>query len=108
MPSSTSERTIRNAKDRAEAIRQNDRAFLTLTMSTREGRMWMWQRLSEARIFTPTEVADHATMAFREGARNTGLKLLTDIMAWCPETFPSMFVENTGAALPPQQDQSDD
>lgn len=69
----------------AEAIRQ--------IMSTTSGRLWMYTRLESAHIFATTFNPDPYISTFAEGQRSEGLKLLADIMLYCPEQYVTMTQE---------------
>lgn len=69
----------------SEAIRQ--------IMSTTSGRTWMFTRLESAHIFATTFNPDPHLAAFAEGQRSEGLKLLADIMLYCPEQYVTMTQE---------------
>lgn len=88
LPNAADRKSIR-AAEKAARLRERERAeVVTSIMSTRAGRSWLWDRLSETSIFSTTHVAaDPLGSAFQEGRRSVGLSLLADIMAHCPDQF---------------------
>ena len=79
---------------RQRELRQND---LRWAMSTKQGRRFIYRQLSEAGIWLSSFDADTAVMAFREGRRNGGLQLLSEIMEACPERYTDMLTEQQEA-----------
>jgi hypothetical protein len=59
-------------------------------MAGKRGRRIVWRLLSEAGVFRSSFNANAMTMAFNEGHRNYGTRLLAAIMAICPELFHVM------------------
>ena len=64
-------------------------------MSSKRGRRVAWRLLDQAGVFRSVFNTNAMQMAFAEGNRNTGLKLLSLIHALCPELFTTMTRENT-------------
>ena len=62
-------------------------------MSTPPGRQWMHDRLSGCHLFTTSFSLTALETAFKEGERNQGLQLLTDVMAACPDQYVLMMRE---------------
>lgn len=78
----------KKAKARAELRRR----FIVQLLSTREGREWMYEMLSAAGVYRMSYApgADALSMAFREGQRNIGNMLLTDVISASPEGYAAM------------------
>jgi hypothetical protein len=57
---------------------------LRAVMENRNGRAFVWKLLAQAGVFESVFAADPLTMAFKEGNRNQGLRLLNDINQICP------------------------
>jgi len=67
-----------------------------IVMSTENGRRFLWRHLVESGIYvcsyTPGQQSDHT--AFREGQRNSGLRLMEELQQASPELFLTMMEEN--------------
>jgi hypothetical protein len=79
----------RNRKASArEDLRQR---FIEAALSTRDGREWMYDKLSRCHIYnTSFVVGDPHSTAFQEGERNIGLLLLAEIP---PDVYALMLKE---------------
>ena len=67
-------------------------------MSDPAGRRFVWAILSNAGVFRISHApGDPYQTAFREGERNVGNWLLSDINAICPELYAPMVAENREA-----------
>jgi len=77
-----------DAKKRlVQAVEDEDLKWL---VSSRRGRRIAWRLLSEAGVFRSSFSQNAMQMAFNEGHRNYGNKLLAAIIALCPEQFQAM------------------
>jgi len=77
----------------AKLEEQQRRECINGIMSVAPGRKWMCDLLEHCHIFA-TSFSDAAIrMAFMEGQREVGLRLLTDIMASCPDEYITMMGE---------------
>lgn len=86
---------IRRAeKEAAQLTRQRGEVVIAL-MQTSAGRAYVWAELSAAHVFTISFSTDPLQMAFTEGERNTGLRLIDTIMEWSPDEFILMWKENS-------------
>ena len=93
----TSDRkAIRRAEKAARQAELNDREVMVSIASTTHGRRYLWNRLAECHLFTPIYNDNPQRMAFLEGERNAGLKLLSDFMQWCPDEFIQAMREDNG------------
>lgn len=90
-------RTVQQKKDRATT-----KEVISALLSRVDGRRYLWLQLEAASVFTSYSSLDHATMAFREGQRNTGLALLASITSTSPEMFVQMLRENSGVKIKEQ------
>lgn len=63
-------------------------------LSTRSGRAVIWSILSEAGLFNPVFDTNALSMAFKEGRRNYGLKVLDAVMRIAPEAYQRMQEES--------------
>jgi hypothetical protein len=70
------------------------RVVVATLMATQDGRAWVWGQLVNCHIFQPSFVPgdSHAT-AFRDGERNSGLRILADVMSAAPELYVMMAKE---------------
>jgi type IV secretory pathway TrbL component len=64
-------------------------------MLTKRGRRIVWRMLDQAGVFRSSFNTNAMTMAFAEGSRNQGLRMLAIIHASCPEQYPTMMKEQT-------------
>lgn len=64
-------------------------------LSSRKGRRIVWRLLDQAGVFRSTFNTNSMQMAFAEGNRNLGLRLLAIVQSVAPELFPTMTKENT-------------
>jgi hypothetical protein len=62
-------------------------------MSSKRGRRILWRQLERAGVFKLSFNTNSMTMAFAEGARNEGLRLLASIHRHCPDLYPTMLKE---------------
>src|SRR5262249_24552463 len=63
-------------------------------MSTIPKRRWSLEILEACPVFATSFNRDAHTMAFMEGQRDIGLRLLSDIMASCPDEYILMMRES--------------
>lgn len=84
---------IRRAeKESRQLTRQRGEVIIAL-MQTPAGRAYVWSELSSAHVFTTSFSTDPLQMAFTEGERNTGLRLIDTIMEWAADEFILMWRE---------------
>lgn len=76
--------------DAARLKRQIEVDDLKWLMGHRQGRRYVWRQLQNYGVFRLSFDSDPLVMAFKEGARNHGLKLLADIHEHCPERYAEM------------------
>jgi hypothetical protein len=65
-------------------------------MGSGTGRAWIWYILSTCRSFELEVPSDAIAMAFRNGERNVGIRLLADVMRVAPDEFVAMMREANG------------
>ena len=81
-------KSVREAEKAAKVLEQERAQTTAQIMSTTQGRQWIWTKLSECHVFNTTHVpGDALGSAFREGERNSGLRLLSDLMSHCPDLY---------------------
>lgn len=64
-------------------------------MADSRGRRLVWADLARARVFHPIFDQNPSQMAFNEGGRQHGLRLLSEINRLCPHLYQVMVQENT-------------
>lgn len=90
------QRRVTKAKEREESRK---RALGSL-LATVDGRLYVWDQLESCHIFTMSYAPNSFDQtAFREGERNVGNRLLTDIMRWYPASYLQMTKENSAVKL---------
>ena len=78
---------------RSRLERQNEEADVKWLMSQKRGRRMAWRFLDHAGVFRSSFSTNAMQMAFSEGNRNYGLRLLGLIHAACPEQYHVMMKE---------------
>lgn len=63
-------------------------------MSSEVGRRIAWRIVDRAGVFRISFNTNALAMAFSEGCRNEGLKMIMDINRLCPELYQQMVTEN--------------
>lgn len=74
--------------------KDTEESDLKWLMSKRQGRRIVWRLLDQAGVFRPVFNTNAMSMAFAEGNRNYGLRLLTQIHSVTPELYPIMVKEH--------------
>ena len=64
-------------------------------MSSKRGRRIVWRLLEQAGVFRISFSQNSMQMAFNEGGRNYGNKILSLVHSLCPELYPAMLKEST-------------
>jgi len=93
MDNAADRKQIRSAEKSLKLRVLQDREAVAAIMSTIPGRAWMWRKLTEAHIFTDPFTGDALREAYTKGERNFGQRLLSDIMAHCPDAYLQMTKE---------------
>src|SRR5262245_18510863 len=86
-------RDIREAQKQAKVAEQQRREIITGIMSFEAGRRWMHDILAGCHVFSTSFSDAGLRMAFMEGQREVGLRLLMDIMGACPDQYITMMRE---------------
>lgn len=80
-------------KERAELrAKQIAEDFLWL-MRDQRGRRIVWAQLADAGVFQPVFSNDAMLMAFNEGRRGAGLRILAQVHSLCPDLYVTMMKE---------------
>ena len=83
----------RQRADKARLETQREADDLKWLMGSRRGRRIVWRQLERAGVYRLSFNTNAMQMAFAEGARNEGLRLLALINATCPESYLDMLKE---------------
>ncbi|MFI9652833.1 Bbp19 family protein [Guyparkeria halopsychrophila] len=89
------DRDQRDKELRGRLARETEDADLKWLMESRQGRRIAWRILDRAGVFRLSFDTEPLVMAFREGARNEGLRVLARIHELCPDRYPQMMREMT-------------
>ena len=89
------ERTEADKKLREKLVRDNEEADLKWLMSNKRGRRIVWRLLDQAGVFRLSFNTNSMQMAFAEGNRNFGLRMLSMVHSLCPELYPQMVKEQS-------------
>lgn len=74
--------------------RENEESDVKWLMSSRRGRRFVWRLMDQAGVFRSVFNTNPTAMAFAEGNRNTGLRILALVTSLCHEHYPAMLKEN--------------
>lgn len=72
--------------------RDQEKADFAWLMSDKRGRRFMWRMLDFTGIYRSSFTGNNETF-FKEGARNVGLKLISDIHEFTPDAYTTMLEE---------------
>ncbi|WP_375650699.1 hypothetical protein [Bartonella sp. OT172YNZD] len=89
---------IAREEDAREKIRQSrlkECAEIKWLMQEEMGRAIVWRLLNNAGIYRSSYSENALAMAFSEGKREMGLRLLDSLTHECPELYQTMMKENT-------------
>ena len=76
------------AAEKAAAIAERERGEVVVEMmATPQRRRYVWDKLTESRMFETTYNDDPGRMAYLEGFRAAGIALMMDVMQYCPDQF---------------------
>lgn len=70
-------------------------ADFTWLMADPRGRRLVWSQLAAAGVFRTTFNTNPQQMAFNEGHRSAGLRLMTQLLTITPQHYHTMMKENT-------------
>lgn len=87
------ERTKAEAEKRGKAAQQTEADDVIWLMSNKRGRRIIWRQLESAGVFQLSFNATAMVMAFQEGRRSEGLRVLAQIHQSCPEQYVTMIQE---------------
>lgn len=92
------ERAKAEAERRDKLTRETEEGDIKWLMSSKRGRRIVWRFLDRAGVFRLSFNTNAMAMAFAEGNRNEGLRLMGQIHTLCPELYPTMVKENANDA----------
>lgn len=87
------ERVAAESETRSKLVQQTEIDDVKWMMSNKRGRRIVWRQLERAGVFLLSFNTTAMTMAFNEGRRSEGLRLLAQIHATCPEHYVTMMQE---------------
>ena len=86
-------RDVKQAEKQAKLAEQQRREIISGIMSVAPGRSWVCDLLEHCHIFHTSYNDILHRMAFMEGQREVGIRLLSDIMGACPDQYVLMMRE---------------
>jgi hypothetical protein len=92
----------RKAAESARADAATDRRLGTLrdVLTNEAARRYLWWLVEQSHVFETTYSSDASWAAFREGERNLGLRIMSDLQALGPECLTVLMKEaSDGRAL---------
>lgn len=90
-------REVRQQRRIARVKRRDQLALLARVMAEPAGREWFYDILSACHQFSTSFATNALSMAFREGERNVGLRLVGDLTEASPDLYLQMLKEVTNA-----------
>lgn len=87
------ERAKADAALRDKLAKDTEASDIKWLMGSKRGRRIAWRLLDQAGVFRLSFNTNAMAMAFAEGCKNEGLRLLTMIHTLCPELYPTMVRE---------------
>lgn len=86
-------RAKHEAETRTKLVRQTEADDVKWLMGNKRGRRIIWRQLENAGVFQLSFNATAMVMAFNEGRRSEGLRVLAQIHEFCPEHYTLMMQE---------------
>jgi hypothetical protein len=86
-------RSKADADVRGKLAQQTEMDDVKWLMSNKRGRRIVWRQLEQAGVFQLSFNATAMVMAFNEGRRSEGLRVLAQIHKSCPEQYVTMMQE---------------
>lgn len=87
------ERAKADIDQRRTLSKDTEEGDLKWLMGSKRGRRIVWRFLDRAGVFRLSFNTNAMQMAFAEGNRNEGLRMLDHIHTHCPELYPTMVRE---------------
>jgi hypothetical protein len=99
---------IQAEKDvREKTSKENEEADLKWLMGSKRGRRVIWRLLDQSGVFRLSFNTNSMQMAFAEGNRNFGNRILAMIHTLCPELYPTMVKEQNNDRVPDDGSRND-
>ena len=86
---------VKAAKEKEESRQERELNDVRHVLNSKEGRRFLWRYLGECGMFRTSFTGNSETF-FKEGERNIGLKIMSDITAASDEAYFLMMKENGG------------
>lgn len=86
------ERHREDVEQARKVERDQEKADFAWLMNDKRGRRFIWRMLETTGVYRSSFTGNSETF-FREGARNVGLKLISDIHEFAPDAYPMMLEE---------------
>lgn len=88
----------------------NARRFIIIrkAMSDPDGREWFYNVLASCHVYSTSFATNALAMAYREGERNVGLRLTTELTEACPDLYLIMLKEAGNVRQRPDIDTASD
>jgi organic hydroperoxide reductase OsmC/OhrA len=102
------ERAKEDTATRNKLAKDTEASDVKWLMKCRQGRRIVWRLLDQAGVFRLSFNTNSMQMAFNEGNRNNGNRLLAIIHASCPELYTVMLKEATAIEERNGTDSTDD
>lgn len=80
-------------EQRAKLAAQIESEDIKWLMSSKRGRRIVWRLLERAGVYRTSFNTNALTMAFNEGVRNEGLRLVAQLNTSCPGHYTTMLAE---------------
>lgn len=87
------EASAQQKREREKLEQQSEESDVKWLMSNKRGRRILWRLLNQSGVFRLSFNTDSMLMAFAEGNRNFGNRILSLIHSQCPELYPVMVKE---------------
>jgi hypothetical protein len=85
---------LRKAKGQRDAAKKSEDEDLKWLMANKRGRRIVWRLLEQAAVFRPSFSSDALVMAFNEGTKDQGRRLLNQVQIVCSDLYFEMTKEN--------------
>ena len=89
-----SEEQVKEAEKKVSNLDMEMANDLRLILSTAGGRRYIWRHLGKLGLFDGGYAPSPHEMAFDNGRREAGLRIMGDIMRWAPELWLKMQLES--------------
>ena len=86
-------RAVKQQRRVARIRRRDQLALLRKFMAEPAGRAWAYDLMSACHQFSTSFATNALSMAFREGERNVGIKILADLTEAAPDLYLQMLKE---------------